>query len=147
MWNEAIICGYAGRDPEVRTTNGGDAVTSLSVATTDRWKDKGTGEPRERTEWHRIVLFGRLAEIAGDYVKKGTLVLVRGQIQTRKWTDQSGNDRYTTEIVVSGFDARLKILGGGGDDGADAPVDRKSVRKRAAAPAQPAAELDDEIPF
>ncbi len=94
MWNEAIIVGNLGKDPEVRRTQAGNVVTTLSVATSDRWKDKDSGEQKERTEWHRVVLFGKLAEIAGDYAQKGATVAIRGAIRTRKWTDQSGKDRY-----------------------------------------------------
>ena len=97
--NKVILVGNLGKDPEVRYTTGGAAVTNITVATAETWNDKATGEKQERTEWHRVVFFGRLAEIAGEYLKKGRQVYIEGSIRTRKWQDQSGQDRYTTEIV------------------------------------------------
>ena len=144
MWNEAIIVGNLGRDPEVRRTQSGNMVTTLSVATSDRWKDKDSGEQKERTEWHRVVLFGKLAEIAGDYGQKGATVAVRGAIRTRKWTDQSGQDRYSTEIVVEGFEGKLKILKGGKDGGGSSSSGNGNG-SRGHAPADD--DLDDDIPF
>lgn len=111
--NKAIIVGNLGRDPEVRYSANGAAITNITVATSDVWKDKNTGENQERTEWHRIVFFGRLAEIAGEYLKKGSQVYIEGRIQTRKWQDQSGQDRYTTEIVAN----EMQMLGGRGGQG------------------------------
>lgn len=99
--NKVIIVGNAGGDPEIRYTGGGSAVANLSIATSESWKDKQTGENVDRTEWHRIVFFGRLAEIVGEYVKKGSKLYIEGSLKTRKWQDQSGNDRYTTEIVAN----------------------------------------------
>ena len=96
--NKAIIVGNLGKDPEVRYTASGDAICNITVATSDTWKDKETGEKKEATEWHRISFFGKLAEIAGEYLKKGSSVYVEGSIRTRKWTDKDGQDRYTTEI-------------------------------------------------
>ena len=104
--NKAILVGNLGRDPEVRYSPDGGAITNISIATTDTWKDKG-GEKQERTEWHRIVFFGKLAEIAGEYLKKGSQVYIEGRIQNRKWQDKEGQDRYTTEIVASD----MKMLG------------------------------------
>jgi len=98
MLNKAQIIGRLGKDPEVRYTQGGDAVATLSIATSERWKDKQSGEPQERTEWHRCVFFGKPAEILGEHARKGGLMYVEGQLRTRKWQDQSGQDRYTTEI-------------------------------------------------
>lgn len=98
--NKAIIIGNLGNDPETRYTQGGSAVTNISVATSESWTDKQSGNKQERTEWHRVVFFGKLAEIAGEYLRKGSKVYLEGQIRTRKWQDQSGQDRYTTEIVV-----------------------------------------------
>lgn len=114
--NKAIIVGTLGQDPEVRYTAGGSAVANISVATNESWRDKATGEAQERTEWHRIVMFGKLAEIAQQYLKKGSQAYFEGRIQTRKWQDQSGNDRYSTEIVAN----EMQMLGG---RGAGAPME------------------------
>lgn len=111
--NKAIIVGNLGKDPEVRYSANGAAITNITVATSDVWKDKNTGENQERTEWHRIVFFGRLAEIAGEYLKKGSQVYIEGRIQTRKWQDQNGQDRYTTEIVAN----EMQMLGSRGGQG------------------------------
>mgnify|MGYP005843584349 CR=1 FL=1 len=99
--NKAIIVGNLGNDPEMRTTQSGSAVCNLSVATSEQWTDKQTGEKRENTEWHRVVLFGKLGEIAGEYLRKGSKVYLEGRVQTRKWQDREGRDRYTTEIVAN----------------------------------------------
>lgn len=116
--NKVIIVGNCGSDPETRYTPGGSAITNISVATSESWKDKQTGQQQEKTEWHRIVFFNRLAEIAGEYLRKGSQVYVEGKLQTRKWQDQSGNDRYSTEIVAN----EMQMLGGrGGDSGGFAP--------------------------
>ena len=117
--NKAILVGHLGADPEVRYTANGSAVTNISLATSDSWKDRQTGERQERTEWHRIVCFNKLAEIAGEYLKKGSKAYFEGRLQTRKWTDQSGNDRYTTEIVANDMqmlDSKSEsvVRGGGG---------------------------------
>jgi len=131
MLNMAQIIGHLGRDPEVRYTPEGTAVAKLAVATNQTWKDKD-GEKQERTEWHRVVLFGKLAEIAAEYLKKGSLVYLQGRLQTRKWQADDGQDRYTTEIVAE----RMKMLGGKGDT--------------QAASGKPVAEeppFDDDIPF
>ena len=116
--NKAIIVGTLGQDPEVRYTANGGAVANISVATNESWRDKATGEAQERTEWHRIVMFGKLAEIAQQYLKKGSQAYFEGRIQTRKWQDQSGNDRYSTEIVAN----EMQMLGGRGAGGG-APMD------------------------
>ena len=108
--NKVILLGNLGRDPETRYTTGGDAVTNLSVATSEQWKDK-SGEKQERTEWHRVVLFGRQAEVAGEYLKKGRSVYIEGRLQTRKYTDKDGVEKYTTEIVAD----RMQLIGGGRD--------------------------------
>ena len=110
--NKAIILGTLGKDPDVKYTAGGSAVVNVSVATNESWKDKSTGENVEKTEWHRIVMFGKLAEIAAQYLKKGSQVYFEGKIQTRKWQDQSGQDRYSTEIVIDGFQGQMQMLGG-----------------------------------
>ena len=116
--NKVIIVGNLGRDPEVRTMQNGDKVANFSVATSERWKDRNTGEMQERTEWHRIVIFGRTAEVAEKYLRKGAKVYIEGQLQTRKWEDkQSGQERYTTEVVIRPYRGEMTMLdsrGGGG---------------------------------
>jgi single-strand DNA-binding protein len=110
--NKVILLGNLGRDPETRYTTGGDAVTNLNIATSEQWKDK-SGEKQERTEWHRVVLFGRQAEIAGEYLKKGRSVYIEGRLQTRKYTDKDGVEKYSTEIVAD----RMQLIGGGREGG------------------------------
>lgn len=115
--NKVILLGNLGRDPEVRQTQDGTKIVHLAIATSERWKDRNTGEPREKTEWHRVVIFNeRLGEVAERYLSKGRQVYVEGQLQTRKWTDQSGQERYTTEIVLQRFRGELTLIGGRGDD-------------------------------
>src|SRR6056300_801500 len=114
--NKVIIVGNLGQDPETRHMPSGGAVTNLSIATSETWKDKQTGEQKENTEWHRVVFFNRLAEIAGEYLKKGSKVYVEGRLQTRKWQDKDGNDRYSTEIVANEMQM-LDSRGGGGGGG------------------------------
>lgn len=137
--NKAIIVGNLGADPEVRRTNDGRPIANLRIATSEQWRDKATGERRERTEWHRVVIFNEgLAKVAEQYLKKGSKVYIEGQIQTRKWQDQSGADRYSTEIVLQGFNSQLVMLDtrqGGGDSAVSQPT--QSL----------AQEMDDEIPF
>ena len=152
--NKVILVGNLGRDPETRYTTGGDAVTNIRLATTDVWKDKN-GEKQERTEWHNIVFYGRQAEIAGEYLKKGRQIYVEGRLQTRKWQDKEGQDRYTTEIIAD----RMQMLGtreGGGSAAAAEPAEREPAaanaggggRKTGAAPAKKNVDdLDDDIPF
>ena len=113
--NKVILVGNLGQDPEVRYTPGGAAITTISIATSDSWKDKNTGQMQEKTEWHRVVFFGKLAEIAGEYLHKGSQVYVEGKLQTRKWQDKSSQDRYTTEVVVDSFNGVMQMLGGRGD--------------------------------
>jgi single-strand DNA-binding protein len=156
--NKAIILGNLGQDPEVRYTQSGDAVATISIATSESWKDKGTGEQQERTEWHRVVFFGKLAEIVGQYLKKGSKVYVEGQLRTRKWQDQSGNDRYTTEVNV-GVGGTMQMLGdspGRPQEGGTAPRAPRPGGNRPQRPAAPPAgdpgaqgamPFDDEIPF
>ena len=163
--NKVILIGNVGSDPETRYMPNGNAVTNLSLATTDSWKDKQTGQTQERTEWHRVVFFGRLAEIAGEYLRKGSQCYVEGRLQTRKWQGQDGQDRYTTEIVVD-IGGQLQLLGGRGDsDGTPRaaaprqsrpPMDgqpQQQAPQRPAAPQpapQPAPDydsFDDDIPF
>ncbi len=146
--NKVILIGNLGRDPEMRYTTGGDAVANFSIATTDQWRDKSSGEKQERTEWHRIVLFGRLAEIAGEYLKKGRPVYIEGRLQTRKWTDKDGNERYTTEIVGD----RMQLLGsaGGGDASFSAPREEApspSSGGQSASKNSNVDDFDDDIPF
>jgi len=116
--NKVILIGNLGRDPEVRQTQDGNPVVNMSVATSETWRDKASGERRERTEWHRVVIFNeRLAEVAQRYLKKGSKVYIEGQLQTRKWTDQSGQEKYTTEVVLSRFRGELTMLDGRGEGG------------------------------
>ena len=110
--NKVILVGNLGQDPEVRFMPNGGAVANITVATSDTWKDKQTGEQKEKTEWHRVVMFGKLAEIAGEYLKKGSKVYLEGSLQTRKWTNQQGQDQYTTEIVLQGFNGVMQMLDG-----------------------------------
>ena len=143
--NKAIIVGTLGQDPEIRYTASGGAVANISVATNETWRDKATGENQERTEWHRIVMFGKLAEIAQQYLKKGSQAYFEGRIQTRKWQDQSGNDRYSTEIVAN----EMQMLGGRGGGGA--PMESSGAQpQQASRPAPETAPMDDgfdDIPF
>ena len=111
--NKVIIVGNLGNDPEVKYLPSGGAVANITVATSESWRDKASGEQKEKTEWHRIVIFGKLAEVSGEYLRKGSQVYIEGQLQTRKWQDQSGQDRYTTEVVVQGFNGVMQMLGGG----------------------------------
>ena len=136
--NKAIILGNLGRDPEIRATQDGTLVANLSVATSESWKDRNTGDRKERTEWHRITVWGKLAEICEKYLRKGSKVYLEGKIQTRKWTDQNGQDRYTTEIVLQGYNSTLTML-----DGAQRERSQDSAERQP----EPAADLDDEIPF
>ena len=115
--NKMILMGNLGQDPEVKYMPNGGAVANISVATSESWKDKATGEQKEKTEWHRVSIFGKLAEIAGEYLRKGSTVYIEGQLQTRKWQDQQGQDRYTTEIVVQGFNGVMQMVGGKSQEG------------------------------
>jgi single-strand DNA-binding protein len=161
--NKVIVVGNLGRDPEMRTFPSGDQVANVTVATTDRWKDKQSGEMREATEWHRIVFNGRLAEIAGQYLRKGSQVYVEGSLRTRKWTDKDGIEKYTTEIRADQMQmlgSRQGMGGPGGDDGGGgyeaprqsaAPARAPSAAPRQAPAASKAAsgfdDMDDDIPF
>jgi len=137
--NKAIVVGNLGNDPESRTLPSGGAVTNISVATSESWKDKSTGENQERTEWHKIVFFNRLGEIAAEYLKKGSKVYVEGQLRTRKWQDQAGNDRYSTEII--GDEMQMLDSKGADTSGRSAPAAKAPA-------ASPAADVDeDDIPF
>src|SRR5271169_1034801 len=124
--NKVILVGNLGADPEIRRTQDGRPIVNLRVATTDTWRDKGTGERKERTEWHRVVIFSEgLCKVAEQYLKKGARVYLEGQLQTRKWQDQGGQDRYSTEVVLQGFNAQLVMLDrvGGGSGGSFGPDD------------------------
>lgn len=114
--NKVIIVGTLGNDPEVKYSASGSAIANLSVATSEQWKDKQTGEKKEQTEWHRVVIFGKLAEVAGEYLRKGSYVYIEGQLRTRKWTDSNGVDRYTTEIVIPQMGGVMQMLGGKRED-------------------------------
>ena len=140
--NKVIIIGNLGKDPEVRYMPSGDAIANINVATTDSWKDKDSGEKREKTEWHRIVLFGKLAEIVGEYLQKGSQVYIEGRLQTRKWQDKEGQDRYTTEIVAD----RMQMLGSrpAGDSQAAA---EKPQRQPAPKGGGSFDDMDSDIPF
>ncbi|WP_085298516.1 single-stranded DNA-binding protein [Cognaticolwellia mytili] len=118
--NKVIILGNLGKDPEVRFMPNGGGVANLTIATSESWKDKQTGEQKEKTEWHRVVMFGKLAEIAGEYLKKGSKVYIEGALQTRKWQNAQGQDQYTTEIVVQGFNGTMQMLDSRGGSGAQA---------------------------
>ncbi len=141
--NKVILVGHLGQDPDVRAMPSGSSVANLSLATNEQWRDKNTGEPQERTEWHRLALFGRLAEIAGQYLRKGAQVYVEGRLRTRKWQDRDGHDRYSTEIVVN----ELQMLGGRGSTsqaGPDRPAPPAESRDPVGRPDMP---FDDDIPF
>ena len=152
--NKVILIGNLGQDPEVKYMPNGGAVANVTVATSESWKDKNTGEQQERTEWHRVVFFRRLAEIAGEYLKKGSKVYIEGRLQTRKWQDQQGNDRYTTEIIANDMQM-LDSRGGGG--GASAGGGQYGGGQQPQQPQQPAGSstgggfddggFDDDIPF
>ena len=145
--NKVILVGNLGQDPEVRYMPNGSAVANFSVATSESWKDKQTGETRDRTEWHRVVVFGKLAEIAGEYVKKGTQVYLEGQLQNRKWQDQAGIDRYTTEVVINPIGGTLQILGSRSDD-SNQQQSQQPINHPVPQPQnEPPMDFDDNIPF
>jgi single-strand DNA-binding protein len=150
--NKVILVGNLGADPETRYSASGAAITNIRIATTEAWRDKQSGEMQERTEWHRVVFFNRLAEIAGEYLRKGSQVYIEGSLRTRKWQDQSGQDRYTTEVVAN----EMQMLGGRGGEGGGSGADESGFRDSAkpAKPAKPAKQQqaeedfqDDDIPF
>jgi len=160
--NKVILVGNLGRDPEVRYSDSGAAICNMSIATTSKWKDKATGEQREETEWHRIVLYNRLAEIAGEYLKKGRSVYIEGRLKTRKWQDKdTGADRYATEVVAD----QMQMLGGGEGGGgqgsqgggyddrpAQRPAQQRPAQQQRQAPQQTQgsalpSDMDDDIPF
>jgi single-strand DNA-binding protein len=159
--NKVILVGNLGRDPEIRSTQDGMRIANLAVATSENWRDKMSGERKERTEWHRVVIFNeRLAEVAEKYLKKGAKVYIEGALQTRKWTDQSGVEKYSTEVVLQGFNSTLTMLdgrsgGGGGSFGSDdSGGDFSSGGPASSAPRRAVAaggarnsDMDDDIPF
>ncbi|MGD8111960.1 single-stranded DNA-binding protein [Vibrio sp. TRT 21S02] len=169
--NKVILVGNLGNDPEVRYMPSGGAVANITVATSESWRDKNTGEQREKTEWHRVALFGKLAEVAGEYLRKGSQVYIEGQLQTRKWQDQNGQERYTTEVVVQGFNGVMQMLGGRAQGGAPAqgmggqqqggwgqpqqpamqhqPAQQPQSQPKQAQPQynEPPMDFDDDIPF
>lgn len=154
--NKVILVGNLGKDPEVRTMQSGDKVVNLSIATSENWKDKTTGERKEKTEWHRVVIFNQnIATVAENYLKKGAKVYIEGQMETRKWTDSSGQEKYTTEVVIRPFRGEMTMLdskGGGGagrnDNGfRDSAPDDFAPARAAVKGKAPVDEMEDEIPF
>lgn len=141
--NKVIIVGNLGADPEVRYSPSGAAVTKIRVATTDQWRDKQTGERQERTEWHRVTMFGKLGEIAGEYLKKGRQVYIEGRLQTNKWQDREGIDRFTTEIIARD----MEMLGGGAGGGGGSSDSGSQTTASQPAKESVAEEFDDDIPF
>ncbi|ELY2519533.1 single-stranded DNA-binding protein [Cronobacter sakazakii] len=145
--NKVILVGNLGQDPEVRYMPNGGAVTSLRLATSESWRDKQTGEMKEVTEWHSVVLYGKLAEVAGEYLRKGSQVYIEGQLRTRKWQDQSGQDRYLTEVVVN-VGGTMQMLGG--KQQSDQPKQQSQTTKQKPPSQQssvPPMDFDDDIPF
>lgn len=153
--NKCIILGNLGNDPEVKYTASGGAIANLTVATSEEWKDKTTGESKSLTEWHRVVLFGKLAEVAGEYLRKGSQVYIEGQLRTRKWTDNAGVEKYTTEIVV-GMNGVMQMLGGkqdgkpqqqGGWGQPQQPKTQQQSKPAQSGQYEPPMDFDDSIPF
>src|SRR5271156_1429224 len=156
--NKVILVGNLGKDPEIRRTQDGRPIANLSIATSESWRDKATGERKEKTEWHRVVIFNEgLCKVAEQYLKKGAKIYIEGQLQTRKWTDQSGVEKYTTEVVLQGFNSNLTMLDGrtgggsfseepGGDFGTDGPSS-PAPRRAAVAGGGRNSDMDDDIPF
>ncbi len=141
--NKVILIGNLGQDPEVRYMPNGNAVANVSIATSESWKDKNSGEQQERTEWHRVVFFRRLAEIVGEYLKKGSKVYVEGRLQTRKWQDKNGQDRYTTEIIAD----QMQMLDSRGGGSADFDSSGASQSRPSSPPPMQDEGFDDDIPF
>ena len=142
--NKVILVGNLGADPETRYIPSGSAVTNLSVATSESWKDKQTGEQKDRTEWHKVAMFNRLAEIAAEYLRKGSQVYIEGKLRTRKWQDRDGNDRWTTEIIAD----EMQMLGGRGGGGGSAPMSSGQGSAPPSSPPQAGPDdFDDDIPF
>ncbi|ECT1020606.1 TPA: single-stranded DNA-binding protein [Salmonella enterica] len=156
--NKVMLIGHLGQDPDVRYLPNGNAVAMLSLATSDTWKDKQTGEQKERTEWHRVVIYGKLAEIASEYLRKGSQAYIEGELRTRKWTDQNGQERYTTEVVVS-MQGTMQMLGSRGNggngqqQGSQGQPQQPAGRSYSGTPPtqhpanEPPMDFDDDIPF
>lgn len=153
--NKVILIGNLGKDPEIRRTQNGKPIANLSIATSESWRDKSSGERKEKTEWHRVVIFNeQLCKIAEQYAKKGTKIYVEGSLQTRKWTDKDGAEKYSTEVVLQGFGAVLTLLDKAGESAADedeTPAQRPATRPSASAAngsrVSRRSDMDDEIPF
>ena len=147
--NKVILVGNLGAKPEVKYASNGNAISNLSVATSESWTDKSTGQKQERTEWHRVSLFGKLAEIAGQYLDKGSKVYVEGKLQTRKYTDKDGIERWTTEVVVSGFNGTLQMLDRRDDSSSSTPSEDVTVKDQTEPSITPVSkdEFEDDIPF
>ena len=151
--NKVILVGNLGAKPEIKYASNGNAISNLSIATSESWTDKSSGQKQERTEWHRVSLFGKVAEIAGQYLDKGSKVYVEGKLQTRKWQDQNGQDRYTTEVVISGFNGTLQMLDRRDDMNSSPPAQQSQPQSQSAPEPAPAItpvepdEFEDDIPF
>ena len=147
--NKVILVGNLGAKPEIKYASNGNAISNLSIATSESWTDKSTGQKQERTEWHRVSLFGKLAEIAGQYLDKGSKVYVEGKLQTRKWQDQNGQDRYTTEVVVSGFNGTLQMLDRRNDSSSSSLSENATEKGQTEPSITPVSkdEFEDDIPF
>lgn len=150
--NKVILVGNLGQDPEIRYMPNGGAVANITLATSESWRDKTTGEQKEITEWHRVILFGKLAEVAGDYLRKGSQIYIEGKLRTRKWQDQSGQDKYTTEVIVN-VGSVMQMLGGKQEGGTGSQPQQPSPQQRQPRPSAPPAnneppmDFDDDIPF
>lgn len=154
--NKVMLIGNLGADPEIRHSSDGSAIANLSVGVSEKWRDKSTGEQKQKTEWAKVVLFGKLAEIAGDYLRKGSQVYIEGQLRTRKWTDNAGVEKYTTEVVVS-VGGTMQVLGGkqeskpqqqqGGWGQPQQPKPQQQSKPASSGPHEPPMEMDDDIPF
>ena len=142
--NKVIILGTLGQDPEIRYMPNGGAVANISVATSESWNDKQSGEKKEQTEWHRVVIFGKIAEVAGEYLRKGSQVYFEGQLRTRKWTDNAGVEKYTTEIVIQQMGGVMQMVGGKRDD---SQQPRQQGQQQGARGGQQQPPITDDIPF
>ena len=145
--NQVILVGYTTQDPEIRYTSDGKAIANITIATNEEWKDKNTGEKKSKAEYHRVVIFGKLAEITGEHVKKGFLLYASGQLQSRKWQDQSGQDRYTTEVVINPIGGTLQILGSRSDDSNQQQSNQPNNRPAPQPQNESPMDFDDNIPF
>lgn len=145
--NKVILVGNVGKDPEIRYTQDGKAIANLNIATSQSWRDKSTGERKEKSEWHRVVIFGELANVAEKFVKKGSRLYIEGSLQTRKWQDQSGQDKYATEIVLQGFQSQLVMLDKPNGNGASKEYDQSNGTRPKPPATTTRQDMDDEIPF